>query len=67
MRNGRLPDREVLTGAGKLAVSQPRVRDKSSQVIRLELVCWHIEQETKQAKTNCLGLLLLGFKLVNPA
>jgi len=29
VRNGSLPDREILTGAGKLAVRQPRVRDKS--------------------------------------
>ena len=28
IRNGRLPEREVLTGAGPLPVSQPRVRDK---------------------------------------
>lgn len=30
VRNGRLPEREVMTGAGTLAVSQPRVRDKSA-------------------------------------
>lgn len=30
VRNGRLPDREVMTGAGKLAASQPWVRDKST-------------------------------------
>lgn len=29
VRNGRLPSREVMTGAGQLEVSQPRVRDKS--------------------------------------
>ena len=29
VRNGRLPSREILTGAGPLSVSQPRVRDKS--------------------------------------
>ncbi|MCA9078568.1 MAG: IS256 family transposase [Planctomycetaceae bacterium] len=29
VRNGRLPAREILTGAGPLEVSQPRVRDKS--------------------------------------
>lgn len=29
VRNGRLPSREILTGAGPLAVSQPRVRDHS--------------------------------------
>ena len=29
VRNGTLPEREILTGAGKLAVTQPRVRDKS--------------------------------------
>lgn len=29
VRNGRLPRREVMTGAGQLEVSQPRVRDKS--------------------------------------
>jgi putative transposase len=28
VRNGRLPEREILTGAGPLPVSQPRVRDK---------------------------------------
>ena len=31
VRNGRLPTREILTGAGPLEVSQPRVRDKSPQ------------------------------------
>ena len=30
VRNGYLPDREILTGAGKLEVQQPRVRDNSS-------------------------------------
>ena len=29
VRNGSLPEREILTGAGKLVVRQPRVRDKS--------------------------------------
>jgi putative transposase len=29
VRNGRLPSREILTGAGPLEVSQPRVRDNS--------------------------------------
>ena len=29
VRNGSLPSRELLTGAGSLAVKQPRVRDKS--------------------------------------
>lgn len=29
VRNGSLPSRELLTGAGSLAVQQPRVRDKS--------------------------------------
>ena len=29
VRNGRLPSREILSGAGPLEVSQPRVRDKS--------------------------------------
>ena len=32
VRNGYLPAREVVTGAGKLRVEQPRVRDKSSDV-----------------------------------
>lgn len=31
VRNGRLPSREILTGAGPLEVSQPRVRDKSPE------------------------------------
>jgi putative transposase len=31
VRNGYLPSRELLTGAGRLAVEQPRVRDNSSQ------------------------------------
>ena len=31
VRNGRLPSRELLTGAGRLEVSQPRVRDNSSE------------------------------------
>lgn len=30
VRNGRLPSREILTGAGPLEVSQPRVRDNAS-------------------------------------
>ena len=30
VRNGYLPGREILTGAGKLEVQQPRVRDNSS-------------------------------------
>lgn len=29
VRNGALPSREILTGAGPLEISQPRVRDKS--------------------------------------
>jgi putative transposase len=32
VRNGRLPSREILTGAGPLEVSQPRVRDNSPEV-----------------------------------
>ena len=31
VRNGFLPQREVLTGAGSLDVQQPRVRDKRGQ------------------------------------
>src|SRR3990172_5256537 len=31
VRNGYLPSRELLTGAGRLAVEQPRVGDNSSQ------------------------------------
>jgi len=31
VRNGRLPARELLTGAGRLEVQQPRVRDNSSK------------------------------------
>ena len=30
VRNGYLPSREIVTGAGALEVSQPRVRDKAS-------------------------------------
>ena len=30
VRNGHLPSREILTGAGKLEVQQPRVRDNST-------------------------------------
>jgi len=30
VRNGSLPEREIQTGAGKLPVRQPRVRDRSS-------------------------------------
>ena len=33
VRNGALPEREILTGAGKLAVRQPRVRDKSPEAV----------------------------------
>jgi len=32
VRNGRLPRREILTGAGPLQVQQPRVRDNSADV-----------------------------------
>lgn len=32
VRNGYLPPREIVTGAGPLEVSQPRVRDKSADV-----------------------------------
>lgn len=31
VRNGRLPSRQILTGAGPLEVSQPRVRDKAPE------------------------------------
>lgn len=29
VRNGHLPERQILTGAGALSIEQPRVRDKS--------------------------------------
>ena len=32
VRNGHLPSREIVTGAGPLEVAQPRVRDKSADV-----------------------------------
>lgn len=32
VRNGHLPERTVLTGAGPLSVTQPRVRDKAKQI-----------------------------------
>ena len=32
VRNGRLPCRELVTGAGNLEIEQPRVRDKSSNI-----------------------------------
>lgn len=32
VRNGHLPSREIVTGAGPLAVAQPRVRDKSADL-----------------------------------
>ncbi len=31
VRNGYMPSRELVTGAGALEISQPRVRDKSSE------------------------------------
>ncbi len=34
VRNGSLPEREILTGVGPVAVSQPRVRDKRHPVDR---------------------------------
>ena len=34
VRNGRLPSREILSGAGPLEVSRPRVRDKSPDAER---------------------------------
>lgn len=33
VRNGHLPAREIITGAGPLEVSQPRVRDKSPSIL----------------------------------
>ena len=40
VRNGHLPERSVLTGAGELAVKQPRVRDRrgaaSADAVRFE-------------------------------
>jgi hypothetical protein len=38
VRNGFLPQREVLTGAGSLEVHQPRVRDKRGQVLPSKLI-----------------------------
>lgn len=35
VRNGHLPSREIMTGAGPLEVAQPRVRDKSAEVDRV--------------------------------
>jgi len=32
VRNGHLPTREIVTGAGPLEIAQPRVRDKSAEV-----------------------------------
>lgn len=32
VRNGHLPSREIVTGAGPLEIAQPRVRDKSADV-----------------------------------
>ena len=32
VRNGHLPERELMTGAGPLPVKQPRVRDRSGQM-----------------------------------
>ena len=32
VRNGHLPTREIVTGAGPLEIAQPRVRDKSPEV-----------------------------------
>ena len=34
VRNGSLPERQILTGVGPIAVSQPRVRDKRSSANR---------------------------------
>lgn len=34
VRNGSLPERDILTGIGPIAVTQPRVRDKRSPVDR---------------------------------
>lgn len=31
IRNGYLPEREIITGAGQISIQQPRVRDKSGQ------------------------------------
>src|SRR6478735_9518240 len=31
VRNGHLPERELVTGVGPLPIKQPRVRDKSGQ------------------------------------
>lgn len=35
VRNGHLPSREIMTGAGPLEVAQPRVRDKSAETDRV--------------------------------
>ena len=32
VRNGHLPERELMTGVGPLPVKQPRVRDRSGQI-----------------------------------
>lgn len=36
VRNGRLPSRELLTGAGRLEIRQPRVRDNSPPTERVQ-------------------------------
>ena len=36
IRNGRLPERELMTGLGPIPVQQPRVRDKRSPTDRKE-------------------------------
>jgi transposase-like protein len=51
VRNGSLPEREILTGAGKLAVRQPRVRDKSPEPDRVQFTPGVLPPYLKRTKS----------------
>ena len=40
VRHGHLPEREVMTGIGPVAVRQPRVRDREGEILCLLVEIW---------------------------
>ena len=51
VRNGSLPEREILTGVGPIAVSQPRVRDKRSPANRELLTAGILPKYLRKTKS----------------
>jgi putative transposase len=51
IRNGYLPEREVLTGAGPLAVSAPRVRDKRGSELGVKFTSAILPRYLRRSKT----------------